>query len=98
MLHPIRTTEYKFQGVPLTETEKKRAKKFGHPTNQIRGVFRFQGAKNGKRKMVFVFREQALVEDGVIIAGRTVVMTPDDFAVGVDLGKIKGRSKKVKAS
>jgi hypothetical protein len=99
MLHPIRTESYKFQGVPLTETEKKRAKKFGHPISQIRGVFRYQGVKGTKRKMVLIFREQAKTEkDGIIVAGRTVSLTRDDFEIGLDLGKIKGRAKKVRAS
>ncbi len=95
MLQPIRTEPYKFNGVPLTDEEKKRLLKFGEKPKQIRGTFRYQGVK-GKRTRTFVFVEDTKKEDGVYVAGRTVTMTPDDFEIGLDLGKIKGRAKKVR--
>lgn len=98
MLHPIRTVPYKFQSVPLTKVEKKKAEKLGHDTSHIKGVFRYQGTTSKQKKMILVFREDAKLEDGVIVGGRTVAMTTEDFDLGLDLGKIKGRARKAKAS
>lgn len=96
MLQPIRSETYKFEGVPLTETEKKRAKKIGMPTEEVRGVFRYRGFQNqrGLHRKVLVFKEPARTEKGTTYSGREISMTIDDFDQGADLGKIKGRTKK----
>lgn len=97
MLHPIRNEPYRFNRVPLTPKEKKQAAKKGEPTKAINGVFRFRGVK-GTRKMVLIFQAPATVEDGVVYAGRRVALTADEFALGLDLNKIRGRAKRVKAA
>jgi len=97
MLQPLRNESYTFKSVPLTADEKKLAEKKGETTTPVRGVFRFRGfggRKHTNRK-ILIFQCAATVEDGVTYVGRRIALTSDDFEIGLDLGKIRGRAKKV---
>ena len=91
MLQPLRTEKYTFKNVPLTAEEESLAKRLGQPTDPLQGIFHFLGfrrGKNGAKGRVYRFREQDLWQ-------RTITLTADEFEIGIDLGKIKGRTEKV---
>lgn len=76
MIIPVQAKTYKFNRVPLTDAEKKAAKKKGMSTESVRGVFRFKGfapSRKGSSKRLLIFQQQAIMgKDGLIYAGKSI--------------------------
>jgi len=91
MFFPILRETYDFN-LPLTEKERTAAKRHKDNAKSIKGKFRYVGSLKTKNpKLMFV--AETTEEDGVFYAGAKVLLSPDEFDLGMDLKKIRGRAK-----
>ena len=90
MFYPKQRFSYRMN-IPLTEKEKS-----GHGSRRkkIQGVFKYIGRVKGK----LLFRGNLEKVDGVLYAGDILLLTPEEFDLGCDLGKIRGEAKRVKTA
>jgi len=96
MFFPILRETYDFN-LPLTEKEKAAAKKHRIQPKPIKGKFRFVGTLKEKNpKLLFI--AEMTTEDGIFYAGEKVVLSRDEFDIGMDLQKIRGRAKNIHVS
>lgn len=93
MFFPILRETYDFN-LPLTEKEKVTAKRHKDTAKSIKGKFRYVGSLKTKNpKLMFI--AETTEEDGIFYAGAKVLLSPDEFDIGMDLKKIRGRAKTV---
>lgn len=88
MLAPIRNESYKLS-IPSTPKQ-------GKKKPPIKGIFRFRGPVRGSKTAILFVEAPHIDEDGTVWPGRKVAMSREDFDLGVDLRKIRGRVKVTK--